>query len=73
MKIKNRKLGGFISFKTGIEKKILSFLLCTFLYLFFFYESSNCLFLLLKIFNKRLLLSIKKKKKIIVGLSRANS
>ena len=64
MKIKNRKLEGFVSFKTGIDKKILSFLLCT-LYIYFD-ESSNCLFLWLKIFNKILLLSIKKKK-IIVG------
>ena len=67
MKIKNRKLGGFISFKTGIDKKILSFLLCTFyIYIYIYILMRVLIVYLLKIFNKRLLLSLRKKK-IIVG------
>ena len=38
MKIKNRKLEGFVSFKTGIDKKILSFLLCTvYIYIYIYF------------------------------------
>ena len=36
MKIKNRKLGGFISFKTGIDKKNLKEVFCCVRYIYIY-------------------------------------